>query len=132
MLYTLARVWGSTKYGLIGSVLLTSLLFAILHITHIFSHGVSPSSALLLTLETFIISIWWGALVLLGGSIWPAVMLHVVISAVVVVQGLKVPIIEPDILAYRQLLRFSILLGVLGIGLLVQAAPHPIVLEEPL
>jgi membrane protease YdiL (CAAX protease family) len=126
VLYTLARVWGNTKYGLIGSVLLTSLLFAVLHITQVFSHGLSPASALLLTLETFIISIWWGALVLWGGSIWPAVMLHVVVSAVVVVQGLTVPMVEPDILAYRRLLGFSILLGLLGIGLLVGAAPlHP-------
>jgi hypothetical protein len=30
---------------------------------------------------------------------------------------------EPDILAYRRLLWFSLLLGVLGIGLLVQATP---------
>jgi len=123
VLYALVRVWGNTRYGLIGSVLLTSLLFAVLHITHVFSHGVSPAAALLLTLETFIISVWWGALVLYGGSIWPAVMLHFMVSAFVVVQGLAVPMVEPNILAYKRILWFSILLGVLGIGLLVQAAP---------
>jgi membrane protease YdiL (CAAX protease family) len=123
VLYALTRVWGHTRVGLVGSVLLTSLLFAVLHITHVFSHGVSPSSALLLTLETFIISIWWGALVLLGGSIWPAVMLHFVVSVVVIVQGLTVPMVEPNILAYKWLLLFSILLGVIGIGLLVKALP---------
>ena len=123
VLYALTRVWGNTRVGLIGSVLLTSLLFAVLHITQVFSHGVSPASALLLTLETLIISIWWGALVLLGGSIWPAVMLHFVVNAVVAVQGLTVPMVEPNILAYKRLLWFSIVLGVLGIGLLVQAVP---------
>jgi membrane protease YdiL (CAAX protease family) len=123
VLYALARVWGNTKYGLIGSVLLTSLLFAVLHITQVFSHGVSPASAMILTLETLIISIWWGSLVLWGGSIWPAVMLHFAVSAMVVVQGLTVPVVEPNILAYRRLLWFSILPGVLGIGLLVGAAP---------
>ena len=131
VLYGLARVWGNTRPGMIGSVILTSLLFAVLHITQVFTYGVSLSSALLLTLETCIISIWWGALVLLGGSIWPAVMLHFVVNAVVAVQGLAVPMVEPDILTYRQLLWFSIPLGVLGIGLLVQAAPHPIVPEVP-
>jgi len=126
VLYALARVWGNSWYGLIGSVLLTSLLFAVLHIIQVFTQGVSPSSALLLILQTCIISIWWGALVLLGGSIWPAVMLHMVVNAVVAVQGLTVPMIEPNILAYKRLLWFSVLLGVLGIGLLVQATPQPI------
>jgi membrane protease YdiL (CAAX protease family) len=124
VLYGLARVWGNTKQGMVGSVTLTSLLFAVLHITQVFTHGVSRSSALLLTLETFLISIWWGALTLWGGSIWPAFMLHFVVSAIVAVQGLKIPLVEPDILAYRRILRFSIPLGVLGISLLVQTAPR--------
>jgi membrane protease YdiL (CAAX protease family) len=132
VLYALTRVWGNTRIGLIGSVLLTSLLFAVLHITQVFSNGVSPASALLLTLETFIISIWWGALVILSGSIWPAVMLHVVVNAVVGMQGLTVHMIAPDILAYKRILWFSIPLGVLGIGLLVLAAPPPLKLEVPL
>ena len=128
-LYALTRVWGHTRVGLVGSVLLTSLLFAVLHITQVFSNGVSPASALLLTLETLIISIWWGALVLWGGSIWPAVMFHFLVNAVVPLQGLTVSMIEPDILAYRRLLWFSLLLGLLGIGLLAQAGTAHIIPE---
>jgi len=131
VLYGLARVWGNTKLGMIGSVVLTSLLFAALHIMQVFTHGVALPSALLLTLETGIISIWWGALVLLGGSIWPAVMLHVVVNAMVAVQGLTVSMVEPEILAYTRLLWFSTLLGMLGIVLLVRAARHPIMPELP-
>jgi len=129
MLYALACVWGHTRVGLVGSVLLTSLLFAVLHITHVFSHGVSPASALVLTVQTFVLSIWWGALVLLSGSIWPAVVLHFVVNAVVALQGLAVPMIEPDILTYRRLLWFSLLLGVLGLGLLAQVGAHRIMSE---
>jgi membrane protease YdiL (CAAX protease family) len=126
VLYALTRVWGNSRQGLIASVALTSMLFAVLHLTHVFTHGSSPAEALLLTLEACITSIWWGALVLLGGSIWPAVVLHFIVNAVVALQGLAVPMIEPDILAYKRLLWFSIVLGVLGIGLLVQAVPlHP-------
>ena len=121
VLYALARVWEHTRIGLAGSVLLSALLFAGLHITHVFTHGTSSASALVLTLETFIVSTWWGALVLLGGSIWPAVVLHFVVNTVVALQGLATPMIEPDTLAYRRLLGFSLLLGLLGISLLLQA-----------
>ena len=106
-------------------VLLTSLLFAVVHMTQVFTHGVNLSSALLLTLETWIISIWWATLVLLGGSIWPAVILHFVVNAAVAVQGLTVPMIKPDILAYGRILLFSIPLGILGIWLLTHVTPNP-------
>jgi membrane protease YdiL (CAAX protease family) len=129
VLYSLARVWENTKRGMIGSVVLSSLIFAVLHMTNVFAQEIPLSSALLLTLETCIIAIWWGALVLWGGSIWPAVMLHFVSNAVVAVQGLTIPMVEPNIVAYRQLLFFSILLGVLGVGLLVQAVPRRVVPE---
>ncbi len=119
VLYALVRVWGNTTRGIIESVILTSLLFAALHVMQVFTHRVPFFMALLLACETFIISIWWGALVLLGGSIWPAVMLHFVPNAVVAVQGLTVPIAEPGIVIYRRILLFSIPLGVLGIWLLV-------------
>jgi hypothetical protein len=63
--------------------------------------------------------VWWGALVLWGGSLWPAVLLHYVVNVVVPVQRLTVPMATPDTLAYRRILRFSIPLGMLGMGLLV-------------
>ncbi len=129
VLYSLVRVWGNTKHGMIRGVVLASVLFAVLHITQVFTHGVSLPSALLLTLETWVISIWWGALVLLGRSIWPAVMLHFVVSAVVGVQSLTVAMVEPDVLAYTRILWFSIPLGALGMALLARGAPHPVAPE---
>ena len=121
VLYALARVWGNTTVGLVGSVMLTSLLFATMHISHVFTHGAPLASALVLTLETFVISIWWGALVLYGGSIWPAVALHFFVNTVVALQGLVVPMIQPAIQANQRLLGFGFLLGLLAIGLLAQA-----------
>ncbi len=126
VLYALVRVWGHTEAGMIGSVALAALLFAVLYITQVFTHGVSRSAALWLTLETFVIAMWWGALVLTGGSVWPAVLLHFVVNTVVAVQGLTVSMVEPPVLAYRRILWFSLPLGVLGVGLLILATPHPI------
>jgi membrane protease YdiL (CAAX protease family) len=131
VLYALIRVWGNSTQGILGSVLLASALFALVHITQVFTYGTPLSSALILVLQGFVISIWWGALVVMGGSIWPAVVLHFVVNAVVAVQGLRTPVVEPGILAYRQLLWFSLPLGVLAIGLLVKTEPHLVVIEAP-
>ena len=70
-------------------------------------------------------------MVLLGGSIWPAVMLHVVGNAVVAVQGLTVSMVESDVVVYTGMLWFSTLLGLVGIGLLVHAARSPIAPDVP-
>lgn len=131
VLYALIRVWGNTARGRIGGVVLASLLFAALHITQVFTHGAPVLSALLLILQGLMISIWWGALVVLSGSIWPAVVFHFVLNAVVILQGLVVAMVRPDLLAYRLFLGFSIPLGVLGIGILLRARPRSILPEMP-
>ena len=129
VLYSLVRAWGNTRRGLIGSLLLTSLIFALLHMMNVFSYGIPLSSALLLTLETCLIAIWWGALVLVGKSIWPAILLHLVGNTVIPVQALTTPMVETEISAIIRILWFSIPLGMVGILLLMKAAPQPVVPE---
>lgn len=126
VLYVLIRAWGSTARGWIGSLVLSSLLFAILHATQIFTDRLEPSSALFLVLGTFIISIWWGALALAGGSIWPSVLLHFTGNAAVAVQGLSTPMLEPASLMYERLFWFSLVLGVISVWLLIKAVPKKI------
>jgi len=119
----LARAWGQTRRGIIKAVLVTSLIFAVLHLTQIASAGLSPSGALPLALQTCVIAVWWGALVVAGGSIWPAVLLHSVGNAVVAVRGLDAALVRSDAAAYAGLLCFSLPLGALAIALLRKAAP---------
>ena len=126
MLYVLLHAWGHTRLGIIGSVVLSAVLFALMHITQVFTHGVSWSSALLLTAQTCISAVWWGAVVVWGGSLWPAVLLHFVINAAIPIQGLVTPMITPEILVYRRILWFSLPLGIVGIGLLARIALPPI------
>jgi membrane protease YdiL (CAAX protease family) len=121
VLYALVRVWGTRPLGTIGSAVLTSLLFAILHLTHVFTYGVSLSSASLLTAQTFVVAIWWAALVVRSGGIWPAVFAHFVVNAVVALQQLSTPMIGNESVVYARLLAFSLLLGVLGIAMLARA-----------
>jgi hypothetical protein len=103
----------------------------VLHLTSVFTHGASLTAASLLTLETFVVSTWWGTLVLVGGSIWPAVMLHAVVNAAVALQGLTLPAVQPEVLAYSRVLWFSIPLEVLAIALLWRAAPPRGLSEAP-
>lgn len=123
-LYALLRVWGNTAPGRLGSILLAAALFALVHLSQVFTYGATLTSAVLLVLQTLVISTWWGALAVLGGSLWPAVLLHCVANAVVAVQGLSTPVVEPEILAYRNLLWLSLPLGGLAIGWLF-GAPQP-------
>jgi membrane protease YdiL (CAAX protease family) len=131
VLYGLVRAWGETKRGLVGSVGLSALLFAGLHLTQVFSSGVSLSSALLLALQVWVISVWWGALVLWGGSLWPAVALHFAGNALLAVQGLVTPMLAPEVLVYRNLLAFSLVPGILGLGLLACSVHWKTAVESP-
>lgn len=131
VLYALMRVWGTTSRGILVSVLLTAALFALLHLTQVFTYGTTLASALVLVLQTFVISIWWGALVIKGGSIWPAVLSHFVGNAVVAVQGLTTPMLEPGMMAFRLLLRFSLPLGVLAIGWLAKTKLYIVAFKVP-
>ena len=125
VLYALIRVWGRSTLGILRSVLLASALFSLVHISQVFTYGTSLSSALLLIAQTFVISTWWGALVVWGGSIWPAVLLHFITNAVVSVQGLAMPVVEPVILAYRNYLWFSLPLGLLAAGWMAKTCLAP-------
>jgi len=87
-LYILIQSWGNSKKGKVGSVLIISLIFALFHSMGALSSGFSPALGLLLV-EALIISIWWAALVLKGGSIWPAFFAHFIINVLVPVQSIS-------------------------------------------
>ena len=115
VLFILIQSWGNTKKGKIGSVILTSGIFALLHIYQVFAYGLSGTSALFVPLETFIISIWWAFLVLVGKSIWPAFIAHFVVNTVLAIEGISQSIIQPDFHAYYKIFLFSIPLGIIGV-----------------
>jgi membrane protease YdiL (CAAX protease family) len=120
VLFSLTRAWGKTDFGTLWSVLLTSGLFALLHVSQVFTSGTSINSSLILVLQTILISLWWGGLVVKGGSIWPAVLFHFVGNVVVALQSLIMPLVAPVTLAYTRLLWFSLPLGLFTIVWLVK------------
>jgi membrane protease YdiL (CAAX protease family) len=122
VLHGFVRAWARKRTGVVASVVLTALLFAALHVTQVLTNDLSRSAALLLVLQALAVSVWWGVLVVVGRSIWPAVVLHFASNAVVALQGLVTSVAEPGLLAYQRHLWLSIPLGLAGIGLLARVA----------
>ena len=120
ILYILIRGWGDSLNGKIGSVILSSGIFALFHILNVLFWGTSLISTLFLALETFIISIWWASMVLKGGSIWPAFLAHFVINTIVALQAHIQSITQPEFQAYLKLLLFSLPLGIYGFWMILR------------
>jgi len=124
ILYILVRSWGNTKKGIFGSGILMSAIFAMFHIIWFISSGISLAIVFILA-ETVIISIWWAAMVLKGGSIWPAFLAHFVVNTVIAIQGISGTIVQPDLQVYIKLLLFSLPLGIFGFWLISRSSdPH--------
>jgi membrane protease YdiL (CAAX protease family) len=123
ILYILVRSWGNTQKGIFGSVILMSAIFALFHTIWFISSGISLATVFLLA-EAIIISIWWAAMVLKGGSIWPAFLAHFVVNTVVALQGISGTIIQPDLKVYINLFLFSLPLGIIGIWLISGSSVH--------
>lgn len=129
ILYILVRSRGNTQKGIFGSVILMSAIFALFHIIWFISSGISLTTVFLLA-ETVIISIWWAAMVLKGGSIWPAFLAHFVVNTVVALQGISGTIIQPDLQVYIKVLLFSLPLGIIGFWLTSRPSGHILKKED--
>lgn len=90
LLYALVRVWGNTRRGLLAAATLPALLFGSLHILQLAS-GNELAGVLLTIVLAALSGIWMGALVLRGGSLWPAVIIHAWTNMVVNIGALAVP-----------------------------------------
>jgi len=74
ILYGFVRAWGSTKRGLIKSVLVSSLFFSGMHMIYL---AAEPLPVVLLRMiEASLLGILFAALVLSGSSIYPAAFFH--------------------------------------------------------
>lgn len=118
ILYILILNFRGNIQGRLAAVTMMSVIFGLMHVLWVFFSGLSGLSALFLALQAIIISVWWAALVLAGGSIWPAFLAHFVVNTIIALQGLSHSIIQPDHLAYGKLLLFTIPLGMIAVWLI--------------
>ena len=130
VLYILIRVWGSSRGGLFLAVLLSAFLFGFIHLLQVFA-GRSIGIALIAILEGIISGIWWGAFVVLWGTIWPAALLHTISNSFALVKGLDHPGLVFSYQVYSLAILFQIPLVILSLYLLLKTAPRPVIPDIP-
>ena len=80
-LLAMVFAWGQTRKGLVKAVLLSSILFGLIHLLNVVD---LPLTVVLL--EVFVaamLGFWWAAIFLATRSIWPAIILHWLTNAAV-------------------------------------------------
>lgn len=82
VLYGFIRLWGNKKSGMIKSVVVTSLIFGLLHVTNILS-GAEVMRVLPQIAYSVLGGMVLGAFVIYSRSIWPAAAFHCLSNAVV-------------------------------------------------
>lgn len=130
VLYVLARRWGGTAGGLLASLVVASLLFGSLHMLQAFA-GASLTLAAITTLNSALSGFWWGALVLRGRSVWPAVLLHILSNSIVQIQALGTPGFEMTVSNTMTATLLELPLAVIAVIVLLRWPPRSVVLETP-
>ncbi|WP_420642935.1 CPBP family intramembrane glutamic endopeptidase [Candidatus Leptofilum sp.] len=89
VLYALVSRWGHKRRGVVTAVLVSALLFGALHFFNLATGEWNITA--LQVLEAFVSAILYGGLVLVGGSVWPAVVLHSGINLLANIAALNNP-----------------------------------------
>jgi membrane protease YdiL (CAAX protease family) len=99
ILYSLVRLWGKKNRGIVMAIIVQAVLFALPHVFQVLA-GVAPTSVLSNVLATLIFGLWTGMLVVVVGSLWPAIFLHAVSNSFTLIKGLSSTWITPYHLGY--------------------------------
>jgi len=130
LLYALVRVLGDSKRGLFSAVLLSAVLFGSMHLLQAFA-GRSIGVALIAALESTVSGMWWGAFVILWGTMWPIAAIHAGSNAFVLIKGLSYPGLMFSYQEYSFAIILQLPLVVLSLYWLLKAAPRPVIPEIP-
>ncbi|MGH1492314.1 MAG: lysostaphin resistance A-like protein [Acidimicrobiales bacterium] len=79
MLYILYRVWGHTMAGARKAIVVAGVLFGLAHLVNLLGSG-TVSEVLTQVTYAAIVGIFFGAVIIKTGSIWPGVIVHALID----------------------------------------------------
>jgi membrane protease YdiL (CAAX protease family) len=119
ILYWLVRVWGKSNRGLVAALVVQAFLFGTLHALQVLG-GSTPASAISNVLATFIFGLWVGVLVVVVGSLWPAILLHAVLNSFTLIKGLDSQWVTPYFLGYLRESLFELPLVLLGLWIVLK------------
>lgn len=112
LLTAMVKAWGSTRRGLLKAVMLSGLFWASLHFFNLIGNPfpVVALQVLSVTLSGF----FYAATILFSGSIWPAIVFHMVVNASVTLQVVQNPSFEETTTAW--LIYFLVSLPLVAAG----------------
>lgn len=87
ILNSMLNKWGSTKVGIIKSVLLSSLIFGLGHLVNLFSYS-TPITTLTQVIYTFLNGILFASIYLRCKNIWAVAILHAVYDWLALLSGI--------------------------------------------
>ncbi len=130
VLYTFIRIWGNSQAGIYKSVLLSAFVFASLHIFNLVL-GEEPWLVGLQLVSTIMAGIYYAVLVLFGGSLWPAVVIHGVLNASINIYAVNTPGFSESVGGWILILLLQLQLVMLSLMLLRRMPPRPVIPEVP-
>jgi membrane protease YdiL (CAAX protease family) len=75
LLLVLVRAWGTSRRGVLRAVLLTAVMFGLMHVTPALT-GEDLGHVAANLFHTIVSAVWWAALVLTYRTVWPGVVIH--------------------------------------------------------
>ena len=121
LLYALVRAWGDTRRGLLGAIAVPALIFGVIHLMQL-AYGNSLDDTLMTVLNATVSGFWYGMLVILGGSLWPAVLVHAATNAAVQIPGASLVGFDPSTTAFAVITAAELPLVLVGFWLLRRRA----------
>jgi hypothetical protein len=125
LLYALVRVWGDSRRGLLAALAVPALIFGLAHAPQVLA-GDPMDDTLMTMLNCTVSGLWWGALVLVGGSLWPAVLLHAASNASFQITALGLGGIDATVADYAAATAAELPLVIAGFWLLLRKVPGSI------
>ena len=124
ILFTLITHWGRSLRALTKSVILSSLLFGSVHLLNI-AAGKPPVDTAMQVLNSSLAGIFYAALVLWVGSIWPAIFFHGMVDAFPNIRILTIQNFQETLVGTLILGLLQIPLLILGLYLIANSVNYP-------
>ena len=123
LLFSLVRVWGTTRKGILKSVLISALVFGGLHLLYL---PVDPdrTAIFLNVIHSVVFGMMLGSLALLIGTIWPGVLIHFGTNTIVFVIAMGSSISRSTVQAYGYVILVEVLLAIILSVILYKRGLH--------
>jgi membrane protease YdiL (CAAX protease family) len=119
ILFVLLSAWGSSRKRILQAVALSTLLFGAIHAFNALAGD--PREALGQIAIALLEGVWWAALLLRWGSLWPVVLIHAATNWILQAQALRFEDYHGTASSYGLALLFGLPLAALGVWWLARA-----------